>query len=209
MESPLISRMKISPFTGGMAQTNAYLCQSTEGNFLIDAPSGVAAWLDSLGVHIDQLYLTHQHYDHVEDAATLQKNGTRILALAPYSTELTLEAFAAGWGLPEVAPFQIDELLTPGETSLFGNKPVTIHHIPGHSPDSITLHLPESKTLFAGDVIFQGSVGRCDLPGGSFEQLLTGIQRDLLPLPEDTKVLPGHGGETTIGSEKSSNPYLR
>lgn len=200
--------MKISTYTGGMAQTNGYLVETPAGNFLVDAPDGVAGWADGKGVRIDALYLTHQHYDHVEDVAALRSKGVKVHAWAQYSKDLTLESYGSSWGMPEVADFQVDDLIAEGEAEMFGAK-VKVAHVPGHSPDSLIFYLPDSGVVFAGDTLFAGSVGRCDLPGGSFELLLSGIQRELLSLPDETKVLSGHGGPTTIGRERASNGYLR
>ena len=200
--------MKISTYTGGMVQTNGYLVETTDGNFLVDAPAGICAWLEGKGVRVDSLYLTHQHYDHVEDVALLQGKGAKVMAWAPYSKDLTLESYGSSWGLPEVTDFKVDGLIPGGEGNLFGAV-VKVGHVPGHSPDSLTFYLPVAGLVFAGDALFAGSVGRCDLPGGDFELLLSGIRRELLSLPDDTKVFSGHGGETTIGRERISNGYLR
>ncbi len=200
--------MRITKFTGGLVQTNGYLVETPEGNFLVDAPAGIAEWVEGRGVRVDALYLTHQHYDHVEDVAAIRAMGVKAHAWAPYSKDLTLEAFGSGWGLPSVVSYEVDELVAVGEMELFGMK-AKVAHVPGHSADSLTFYIPEAGVLFAGDVLFAGSVGRCDLPGGSFEQLLAGIERELLSLPDETRVLSGHGGETTIGREKATNGHLR
>lgn len=200
--------MRITKFTGGMVQTNGYLVETPEGNFLVDAPAGIAEWVEGRGVRVDALYLTHQHYDHVEDVAALRAMGVKVFAWADYSKELTLEAFGSGWGLPAVVPYEVDVLLAVGEIELFCTK-ANAAHVPGHSADSLTFYIFGAGVLFAGDTLFAGSVGRCDLPGGSFELLLSGIERELLSLPDDTRVLSGHGGETTIGHEKATNGYLR
>lgn len=201
--------MQISKFTGGLVQTNGYLVESQDGkNFLVDAPSGITEWLGEKGIGVDAVYLTHQHYDHVEDVAALRGMGVKVYAWADYSKELTLEAFASGWGLPAVAPYVVDALISEGENEMFGTK-AKVSHVPGHSADSLTFYIPEAGVVFAGDALFAGSVGRCDLPGGSFEQLLEGITRELLCLPDETRVLSGHGGETTIGRERATNGYLR
>lgn len=200
--------MKISKYTGGMVQTNGYLVESPAGNFLVDAPAGIAAWIDGKGVRIDALYLTHQHYDHVEDVAAIRARGVKAYAWAHYSKDLTLETFGTSWGVPAVAKFEVDELIAEGEANLFGTK-AKVGHVPGHSQDSLTFFLPDDGVVFAGDALFAGSVGRCDLPGGSFEVLLSGIKRELLSLPDDTKVFSGHGEPTTIGRERVSNGYLK
>jgi glyoxylase-like metal-dependent hydrolase (beta-lactamase superfamily II) len=86
---------------------------------------------------------------------------------------------------------------------------VKVSHVPGHSLDSITFYFPEEGVVFAGDALFAGSVGRCDLPGGNFEMLVSGIREKLLTLPDETRVLSGHGPETTIGRERVGNGFLR
>lgn len=199
--------MKISKFTGGMVQTNGYLVESPEGNYLVDAPAGIAEWIASKGVRLDALYLTHQHYDHVEDVAALAAAGVKVFAWAEYSQELTLEAFGTGY-IPSVEPYKVDGFIPAGDGKYFG-RVVKVGYVPGHSTDSVSFYLPDAGVAFVGDALFAGSVGRCDLPGGDFETLLRGIQRELLTLPDETVVYSGHGPETTIGKEKVSNGYLK
>ncbi len=202
--------MKISSFTGGQTQTNGYLVESPDGNFLVDAPEGVAAWLVKQGVRVDDVLLTHQHYDHVLDAAALQAQGARLHAYSPYSTELTLEAYARSWGMQiAVDPYQVDKLLDVDQVLQLCGQEITLAHIPGHALDAVTFYLVESGVLFSGDTLFAGSIGRTDLPGGSTEQLVAGIARYLLELRPATRVLSGHGPATTIGREAQGNPYLR
>ena len=116
---------------------------------------------------------------------------------------------ARAWGMPiSVTPYQIDRRLTlPGPLHIAGLE-IALAHVPGHSPDSVTLHLADHDVVFSGDTLFAGSVGRTDLPGGSTTQLLDGIARHLMILPPDTRVLPGHGPATTIATEAAGNPYL-
>ncbi len=201
--------MKISLFTGGFAQTNSYLVETRNGNFLIDAPQGVAEWATNRGVRIDDLLLTHQHYDHVEDAAALMAIGVRIHALEEYSPELTLEPMMRSIGMPvEIVPYTIDSRFEMGAPLWIVGLEIALAHIPGHALDSVTFHLVDHGIVFSGDTLFAGSIGRTDLPGGSTTQLLDGIAAHLMTLPPDTKVFPGHGPTTTIGEEARSNPYL-
>ncbi len=200
--------MKITTYTGGMVQTNGYLVESANGNFLVDAPDGVFEWLRKKGTRVDAMYLTHQHYDHVEDVAKLHRHGTRVFAWANYSKDLTLETYGSSWGMPEVEPYEVDELIPEGESGYF-HVATRVSHIPGHSPDSVTFYLRDAGLVFAGDALFAGSVGRCDLPGGDFDTLIRGIKEKLMILPDETRVLSGHGPETTIGREKVTNGYLR
>jgi glyoxylase-like metal-dependent hydrolase (beta-lactamase superfamily II) len=201
--------MKITCYSGGDTQTNGYLIETPDGNFLVDAPEGVAAWLDARGVRVDDVLLTHQHYDHVLDAAALQARGARLHAFAPYSTDLTLEALARAWGMPiSVEPYRIDALLDPDQPLRLAGQVFALAHIPGHAPDTVTFYLADAGVVFSGDTLFAGSIGRTDFPGGGTSQLLDGIARHLLILPSETRVLSGHGPATTIGREAASNPYL-
>ena len=201
--------MKISPYTGGFVQTNGYLVETPDGNLLIDAPEGIADWVSRRGVRVDDVLLTHQHYDHVADAAALKALGARLHALEDYSAELTLETMGRSWGMPiSVTPYQIDRRFVMSSPLRIAGLNITLAHIPGHSPDSVTFHLPDHGVVFSGDTLFASSIGRTDLPGGSTAQLLDGIARHLMTLPPETRVLPGHGPATTVGGEVDGNPYL-
>lgn len=201
--------MKITSFTGGFVQTNGYLVETPDGNFLIDAPEGVAEWVEGKGVRVDDVLLTHQHYDHVMDAAALKAGGARLHAYAPYSTELTLETAVRSWGMPiTVVPYEIDVLLDVTQPLKLAGMEIRMAHVPGHATDGVIFYLSDSGVVFSGDTLFAGSVGRTDLPGGSTKQLLDGIDKHLMTLPPETRVLSGHGPATTIGREASGNPYL-
>jgi hydroxyacylglutathione hydrolase len=201
--------MKLSIYTGGFVQTNGYLIETPNGNFLVDAPEGVTRWIASKGVRVDDVLLTHQHYDHVTDAAALKASGARLHALEDYSKDLTLESAARGWGLPiSVVPYAVDRKFTIAEPLVIAGKTILLAHVPGHSTDSVTFYLESDGILFSGDTLFAESIGRTDLPGGSTQQLLDGIMTKLLTLPPNTKVFPGHGPATSIGNEMRQNPYL-
>ncbi len=201
--------MKITTYTGGLTQTNGYLVETSEGNFLIDAPEGIADWLAGKGVSVTDVLLTHQHYDHVLDAAALQGGGARLHAITPYSQELTLEAAARAWGMPiSVEPYRIDALFGMGQPLRIAGQEILLAHVPGHAADSVIFHLPDQDVVFSGDTLFAGSIGRTDLPGGSTTQLLYGIGCHLMSLPPETRVLSGHGPATTIRREAMGNPFL-
>lgn len=201
--------MKITCYTGGFAQTNGYLIETPDGNLLIDAPDGAADWITGRGVRVDDVLLTHQHYDHVTDAAALKALGARLHAFADYSQDLTLESTIRSWGMPiSVVPYQIDHRFKMDQPLKLAGLEMSLAHIPGHSTDSVTLHLPEHSLVFSGDTLFASSIGRTDLPGGSTEQLLGGIAKHLMSLPPETRVWPGHGPGTTIAREATDNPYL-
>ncbi|MDP3849479.1 MAG: MBL fold metallo-hydrolase [Luteolibacter sp.] len=201
--------MNISSHTGGFTQTNGYLVETDDGNFLIDAPEGIAAWLDGKGIRVDDVLLTHQHYDHVLDAAALQGRGARLHAFAPYSKELTLETAARAWGMPiSVEPYQIDSLFEMDQPLRLAGVEMQLAHVPGHAADAVTFYLGDHGLVFSGDTLFAGSIGRTDLPGGSTRRLLDGIARHLMTLPPETRVLSGHGPVTTIAREAAGNPYI-
>ena len=201
--------MKITSYTGGFVQTNGYLVETPDGNLLVDAPEGIADWITQGGVRVDDVVLTHQHYDHVTDAAALKALGARLHAFADYSKDLTLESAARGWGLPiSVTPYQIDSRFDMTAPLRLAGLDFTLAHVPGHSLDSVTLYLAAHGVVFSGDTLFAGTVGRTDLPGGSTQQLRDGIARHLMTLPPETTVFPGHGESTSVGEEAAENPYL-
>ena len=113
-----------------------------------------------------------------------------------------------GTPLPE-APIAIGNYLQAGDTLYLGKEPIHILSVPGHSKGSLAYYLPESGCVFCGDALFQGSIGRTDLPGGDFEELLNAIRTQLFTLPPETVVYSGHSGETTIADEIRSNPFLQ
>lgn len=198
-------------FTGGIAQTNGWLLETPEGALAVDAPEGMARWLRLRGVKLTALLLTHQHFDHVQDAAAVKaEHGCPIHAFAPYSRALTLEdLFGVATGMSvSVPPYTVDHLLEGQDALSVARITFDLKHVPGHSPDSVCFHAAEHGILMGGDVLFAGSIGRCDFPGGSQRQLVQGIAEKLMILPDATRVLPGHGPETTIAAERSDNPYL-
>jgi hydroxyacylglutathione hydrolase len=201
--------MKISSYTGGMVQTNGYLIETPDGNILIDAPEGITDWLREKGVRVDDVLLTHQHYDHVMDASALHAGGARLHAFAPYSTDLTLESAARDWGMPiSVEPFEVDDLLKVEDSLEMRGLKFQLAHVPGHATDAVNFYLADGAVLFSGDTLFAGSIGRTDLPGGDTRQLLAGIDQHVMVLPPETRVLSGHGPSTTVGAEARGNPFL-
>jgi hydroxyacylglutathione hydrolase len=166
---------------------------------------------------VKQILITHAHIDHIAGAARLQTlTGAPVLYNQNDLPLVKMMAVQAGWlgvETPEVRP--PDDTLDDGKLISIGavsnGSPAlsgSILHTPGHTQGSVCLYLPEQNLLLAGDTLFAGSVGRTDLPGGDGPTLLRSIHSKLLPLPDATVVLPGHGPETTIGDERESNPFL-
>jgi glyoxylase-like metal-dependent hydrolase (beta-lactamase superfamily II) len=159
---------------------------------------------------VKQILVTHAHIDHIAGAARLKAlTGAPVLYNASDLPLVKMMDVQAGWigaATPEVHP--PDDSLEDGKaiaiTGLTGN----ILHTPGHTQGSVCLYLPAQELLLAGDTLFAGSVGRTDLPGGDGPTLIRSIHSKLLPLPDSTVVIPGHGPRTTIGDERESNPFL-
>ena len=212
MYNARVSR-KIQVYTGGSVGCNGYLIEGSKGYVAVDAPLGMAAWVQRqlpAGAKLTHLLLTHQHFDHVEGAAELkERTGCRICAVAPYSRTLTLEEAAGAWGLPPIPPYEVDEVLgTAPRKADWAGLEWKIFPIAGHATDGAAYYLPGDDELFVGDILFAGSVGRTDFPGGSMSILVRGIQEHLMPLPPQTTVNSGHGPASSIGEEQLNNPYI-
>lgn len=196
-------------FTGGSLETNAYLIACPKGNLLIDAPEGAARAFKNTPISL--LILTHGHFDHVWDAAKIaQQHSCPVYMHATTEEMLADKNLLRRFGLElEVQPVAASALLTENKGEQFLGKVFDLFEVPGHCPGSLCIYDPIHGSLYGGDVLFAGGVGRWDLPGGDRELLLRGIGKKLLPLPPSTIVYPGHGPSTTIGKEKMSNPYLQ
>ena len=154
---------------------------------------------------------THMHFDHVMGLAFLHRR----YGLQPMCHALEQPVYEAApemvhdWFSLQMPPLvPVSEYLFDQQLLEFGHTSLRVLHTPGHTPGGLCFYFPESKLLFTGDTLFQGSVGRSDLPGGDVQALIRGIWNQLLSLPDDTVVYPGHGPQTTIGDERRTNPYL-
>jgi hydroxyacylglutathione hydrolase len=167
--------------------------------------------LQKHGLTLRQIVITHAHIDHVGGAVLLRKaTGAPVFLNQEDLGLLGMMEMQAGWlgvPTPEVAP--PDASADDGVSIGLINLPGEVLHTPGHTPGSICLHFPAQELLLAGDTLFAGSIGRTDLPGGDGRQILRSLRERLVVLPDATRVLPGHGLETTIGEEKQSNPFLQ
>ncbi len=210
--------MTIQIFPFNPFQTNGYVCHAGGEAVLVDAPSHtpaeheqVLAYLDAHGLTVRHLLLTHAHIDHIFGCRVLADRlglGWQMhRADLPFVRRSQEQALLFGIGLEE--PPEPAGFLEDGDTISFGGSTWQVRHVPGHSPGSIAFYDADRRAVFSGDVLFQGSIGRTDLPQGSLPQLMRSIYQQLLPLGDDVVVYPGHGPVTTIGRERRTNPFLQ
>jgi hydroxyacylglutathione hydrolase len=215
--------MKIEATSLGPFETNAYLITSDDSQecIVVDAPQGAAETLLPLikqrGLKLTHLLLTHGHWDHMCEAHAFATAGAQILAhQADRELIENIEAYKDRYlsmlpGLTE-ADFQsvkVTTWLEEGSTFVAAGKSFETRHVPGHCPGSLLFYCASDQSAFCGDAIFRGSVGRTDLPNGNWNELLTSIRTRIYTLPNETVLYPGHGGRTTVGHEKQTNPYAK
>jgi hydroxyacylglutathione hydrolase len=188
--------------------------EETREAIVIDPGDNIARIHERLtkqDLKLKQIIVTHAHIDHVGGALKLKRlTGAPIFLNEGDLPLLEMMATQAAWlGVrpPEVAP--PDAGLADGQIVGLEHYPAQVLHTPGHTQGSICLHFAPLKLVVAGDTLFAGSIGRTDLPGGNFDQIMDSLQSRLMTLPDETKVLPGHGPATTIGDERESNPFLQ
>jgi hydroxyacylglutathione hydrolase len=176
-----------------------------------DDIADVLALIQKHNLQVKQIVITHAHIDHVGGAMKLRaETGAPILLNQNDYTLLKMLDVQAAWiGVPPPGNVDIDHSVGELDKVQAGSLVAQVMQTPGHTEGSICLYFPAQKKLIAGDTLFAGSIGRTDLPGGSFEKIISSLHEKLLTLPDETIVVPGHGPLTSIGEERDSNPFLQ
>lgn len=203
----------VQGFTGGAFAENCYLvrCARTAAAILVDpgaaTPQLLAAVRES-GARVEAIVLTHAHIDHVEGLALAKRETGAPIYLHPADQQwydaAPMQAEMFGVPIEPLPP--TDHPLNEGDTVRFGEVELAVRFAPGHAPGHVVL-VGEAMAL-VGDVVFQGSIGRTDLPGGDFQTLMKSIRAEILTLPDEMVLHTGHGPDTTVGHERASNPFL-
>lgn len=203
--------MKIERFEAGLVMSNTYLayCEDTLEGMIVDPAAGTKAALrraEEKEVKIKYIVATHTHPDHISGGAhAKEKTGGEIVAhSSTVGKRNFMRKLESGFGL-FYRPSRPDRLVDDGDALEVGNLRFEVLHTPGHTEDGICL--AGEGCVITGDTLFEDSVGRTDLPGGSTKRLLLSIREKLMALPDDTVIYPGHGPETTIGRERADNPF--
>jgi len=221
--------MEISTFVLGPLQNNVYLLEDPETRRAVIVDPGYESrrllpLLQEKNLELQAIWLTHAHFDHFAGVGELippvdrlvDQPGTpagtqRGISIGLHPADLPLWQSRGGaddFGF-FIPPLPVPDLaFFDGQSLRFGSTHVEVRHVPGHSPGHVVFFLPEKKSVLCGDTIFQGSIGRTDLPGGDLDSLLNHIRSQVLSLPDDTRLMPGHGPATTVGAERRKNPFL-
>jgi len=209
-----IKRFEFNPFS-----ENTYVISDDTGECLILDPGCqepeeqdlLLAYFKENHLKPVKIVNTHCHIDHILGTAFLHDQLKLPFLIHPLEKPLLKASIAQGefFGLEVQIPPEPTDYLNEGDTVTFGNSMFEVIHIPGHSPGGIVLLNKEQQCMFTGDVLFQGSIGRTDLPGGDYDSLVNSIRQKLLLLDPEIRVYPGHGPDTTIGIENQSNPFFQ
>ena len=207
--------MDVRMLTVGQIAENCFLFRrdGSDRGLIVDpgdeAPRILSA-IDELGVTIDGILLTHTHFDHIGAVAPIAKQTGAPVWCPEIETPVLadINSFVPWPGFGPFESYDADHTVSGGEKLELAGMDIDVIFTPGHSPGHVTFSVPGEAAIFSGDVLFQGSVGRTDLPGGDWETLLESIRTLVDSHPPETTVYPGHMGITTLGAERASNPFL-
>jgi len=167
--------------------------------------------VDGLGVTLEQIWLTHAHIDHAGGTGELARR-LQLPIVGPHrGDQFWIDALpqqSRMFGFPQAEPFTPTRWLEDGDTVSLAGHVLGVRHCPGHTPGHVVFHSPDLQRAFVGDVLFAGSIGRTDFPGGDHDTLIGSITQRLWPMGDDTVFIPGHGPESTFGRERRTNPYV-
>jgi glyoxylase-like metal-dependent hydrolase (beta-lactamase superfamily II) len=212
--------IRLKVFSFNPLQVNLWLLYEENGSGILIDPSAfeesefgeLDQFVKEHNIALNTMINTHGHFDHVFGSGRIrEKYGVRFMIHKgdnPLLASAELQAAAFGFRLPSPVPAP-DAFLEDGAMIRSGNIELKVIHVPGHSPGCVAFYQPENGWLFTGDTLFAGSIGRTDLPGGDYDQILRSIKEKLYILPDETEVLPGHGPKSTLGREKRTNPFVR
>ncbi len=200
----------------GPVLTNCYLIMDDDSRELVVIDPGwdgkvILQEIKMLGGVLSAVWLTHGHFDHLGGIADLVRGNETDVEVCLHPEDKLLyedQGGAAFFGLSIEAGPKPKCWLKDGQELSVGRFGFEVRHTPGHTPGHVVFYCKKENLLFSGDLIFQSSIGRTDLPGGSFKQIMSSIKENVLTLPDNTKILSGHGPETTVGQERINNPYL-
>lgn len=203
------------PVTPFQQNCSLIWCDETREAAVID-PGGdlplLRAEVARLGVSLKQILLTHAHIDHAGGTGTLARElGLPIIGPHP-GDQFWIDGLAQQarmFGFAPAEPFVPTRWLADGDTVTVGHSTLAVRHCPGHTPGHVVFYSAEMNRAFVGDVLFAGSIGRTDFPGGDHDTLIASITQRLWPMGDDTVFIPGHGPESSFGRERRSNPYVR
>ena len=202
-------------FTVGPVEENTYLFRRDGSNRALIVDPGEEAprllnAIEQLGVQLDGILLTHTHFDHVGAVAPVARaTGAEVWVPEIEKPVLAdIMSFVPWAGFGPYESWDAEHTLQGGEKLELAGFEIDVIFTPGHSPGHVTFSIPDESAIFSGDVLFQQSVGRTDLPGGDWPTLLESIRGLVEELPEETTVYPGHMGVTSLGAEKANNPFL-
>jgi glyoxylase-like metal-dependent hydrolase (beta-lactamase superfamily II) len=205
----------IVPVTPFQQNCTLLWCEATKRAAVIDPGGDVARIQDAIaqtGVTVERILLTHGHVDHAAGAAEL-KEALGVPIEGPHEADLfllqRLPETARSFGIAGARAVTPDRWLAEGDKVSVGEVSFSVLHCPGHSPGSVVFVQADERFALMGDVLFRGSIGRTDLPGGDHATLIRSIKEKVLPLGDDLAFLPGHGPASTVGEERVSNPFLR
>lgn len=209
--------IKIDSFTFNPFMENTYVLSDSTGEAVIIDPGcyekheeeELATFVEENNLKVKLLLNTHGHIDHVLGNSFV-KNKYQVpfwIGKEDLATLKSVEAYASNYGFPNYTHTEPDHFLSEGNTVSFGESVLDVLFVPGHAAGHIAFVNESQRMCIGGDVLFQQSIGRTDLPGGNFETLIQSIHNKFFPLPNDTVVYPGHGPATTIGHEKAHNPF--